>query len=209
MRAVLIAFGDDLMFGDAGAAPRAPGHGIVPLIDPATIVTLFQEVPDGVVVLVGHGEVRVVPIHPVAKPDRLFGDPAGVLPDPLLAAIDELGDAIGFDIALRFQSQLFFDFDLHPEALAVEPVLIALFLAEHCLEPLKEILVCAAPSVVHAHGIIGGDRTVDERERFRRADVPIQIGLHDPVLGPPGENFPLHGGEIGFGLNFLKRCHAV
>ncbi len=179
------------------------------LVDPAAIVALFEKVPDRVVVLVGHRVVRVVPVHPVAEPDRLIGDALGIFPDALLAAIDELGDAIRFDIALALESELFFDLDFDPETLAVEAVLISLLFAEHGLEALEEILVGATPAVMDAHRVIGGHWAVDESVAFRGALVAFQVRLHDPFLGPPGEDLPLHGGEIGFGDNFLKAAHTA
>ncbi|OPZ97572.1 MAG: hypothetical protein BWY71_01558 [Planctomycetes bacterium ADurb.Bin412] len=62
---VLIPF-PPLLFGDAGLAAGTPGHGVQPLVDQPLLVALFEERPDGVVVLVAHGVIAVVPVHPVA-----------------------------------------------------------------------------------------------------------------------------------------------
>ena len=43
------------------------------MVEEAALVALLEEAPDGVVVLLRHREVGVVPIHPVAQPDRLVG----------------------------------------------------------------------------------------------------------------------------------------
>ena len=164
MGPILVALGDDLVLGDTGAAAWAPGHDIVPLVDPAALMAGLQEMPDRVVVFVRHRVVGVVPVHPVAEPDRLVGDPFRVFPDSFLAAIDKLGDAIRFDIAFALETEFLFDFDLDPEALAVKPVLEALLLAEHGVIALEEILVGSAPGVVDTHRVVGGDGTIDERE---------------------------------------------
>ncbi len=51
------------------------------------------------------------------------------LDDDLAAAARELGQAELLDLALRVEPQLALDADLDPEALAVEPVLVALVVA--------------------------------------------------------------------------------
>ncbi len=137
------------------------------LVDPATVVALLQEMPDRVVVLIGHRVIRIVPVHPIAQPDRLIGDPLGELPDALFAAIDELGNAIRFDIALALESEFLFDLDLHPESLAVEAILVSLFLAEHGVEALEEILVGTTPTMMHTHRVVGGNRSIDKGKAFQ------------------------------------------
>ena len=164
---LLVPLGDDLMFRDPGGAARAPGHHVVPLVDQPPLPALLQEVPDRVVVLVGHRVVGVVPIHPVAQANGLLRLDPGEPADPLLAALDELGDAERFDVPLGLETQLLFDLDLHPEPLAVEPVLVALPVAEHGVVALEEVLVGAAPGVVHAHRVVGRDRPVEEGPAHR------------------------------------------
>ena len=63
----LVTLGHDFVLRDASAATRAPGHDIVPLIDPSLFMAGLQEMPDRVVVFVRHGEVGIIPIHPVAE----------------------------------------------------------------------------------------------------------------------------------------------
>ena len=72
-------------------------------------------------------------------------------------------DAVTFDVAFGFEAEFFFDFDFDPEALAIEPVLIAELVPGHRLVALKEIFIGASPGVMHAHGIVGGDRAVEKR----------------------------------------------
>ena len=75
---------------------------------------------------------------------------------------DELGDAVGLDVALALEPEVALDVDLDPQALAVEPVLPALVLAEHRVVALEDVLVGPAPGVVDAHRVVGRDRAVEE-----------------------------------------------
>ena len=118
--------------------------------------------------------VGVVPVHPHPEPDRLLGLARGVGQDALLAERHELGDPERLDVALGREPEVALDVDLDPQALAVEPVLVALVLAEHRVEALVEVLVGAAPGVVDAHRVVGRDRAVEEapaaaRRRSARA----------------------------------------
>ena len=151
-----------LGLGEPGPAARTPGHHVVALVDPAVLVAAFEEQPDGVVVLIGHRVVGVVPVHPVAQADRLLRLHGGVGQDALLAALHEPGDAIRLDVALVVKAQLLLDLDLDVQALAVEAVLVALLEALHRLEALEDVLIRAAPGMVHAHGVIGRDRPIQE-----------------------------------------------
>src|SRR3712207_6551886 len=103
------------------------------------------------------------PVHPVTETNRLLRDSVGKGKDPLLASLYEFGDAKFLDISFAFQPELFLDFDLDPEPLAIESVLIALSLAEHGVVALEEILVRAAPGVMDTHRIVRGDRTIEKR----------------------------------------------
>ena len=105
---------------------------------------------------------RVVPVHPVAEPDALLGLAGGERQHPLLAQAHELGDPVRLDVALGGEAEVALDVDLDPQALAVEAVLVPLVLAQHRVEPLVEVLVRAAPRVVDAHRVVGGDRPVEE-----------------------------------------------
>ena len=92
----------------------------------------------------------------------LLGLAGGERQHALLAQADELGDPERLDVALRREAQVALDVDLDPQALAVEAVLEPLVLAQHRVEPLVQVLVGAAPGVVDAHRVVGGDRPVEE-----------------------------------------------
>src|SRR5688500_9833835 len=155
------------MLRDAGAAARAPGHDVVPLVQPASLVDCLQEVPDRVVVLIGHREIRVIPVHPVPKADRLLGDAFGKRQHPLLASLDEFGNAELLDVSLALEAKVLLDFDFDPKSLAVEAVLIALALTEHGLIALEEILVGSTPGVMHTHGVVRRNWTIEKRVPLR------------------------------------------
>ena len=135
--------------------------------------------------------VRVVPVHPHPEPDRLLGLARGVGQDALLAQADELGDPVGLDVALAREAEVALDVDLDPQALAVEPVLVALVVAEHRLEALVEVLVGPAPGVMDAHRVVGRDRAVEEAPALAARVLGTQPGERPP-LAPiePGSRAP-------------------
>ena len=201
-----VALGDDLHVGEAGGAARAPGHGVLAFVEPAPFVADLEEVPDGVVVLVGVGVVGVVPVHPLGEPKRLLGDLVGEALDALLARVDEAVDAVGLDVALRREAELSLHLHLDPETLAVVAVLVALAEALHRLVALEGVLVGAAPGVMHAHRVVGGDRPIDERPALRRRFVAAEVQLEDVVIAPPAEPLALLGGEVRLRIDGLPHC---
>src|SRR5262245_2479661 len=101
------------------------------LVEPATLMAQLQETPDAIVVLVREGEIRVIPIHPVAEALTLLTDACSEAVDALLTLAHEVGNAILFDLALVLEAQLFLDLDLDPQALAVEALLPPKLVPEH------------------------------------------------------------------------------
>ena len=80
-----IALGRDLHVRQPGAAPRAPGHDVMALVNEPARVAFLQEGPDRVVVLVAVGEVAVLPVHPHPEPRALLGLERREGIDPCLA----------------------------------------------------------------------------------------------------------------------------
>ena len=144
--------------------------------------------------------VRVVPVHPHPEPDRLLGLARGVGQHALLAECHELGDAERLDVALGGEAEVAFDVDLHPQALAVEPVLVALVLAEHRVEALVEVLVGTAPGVMDAHRIVGGDGAVEEAPPGPAGVLGAQP-REGPSVAPGVEDLVLLGDEIGLRID--------
>ncbi len=140
--------------------------------------------------------VGVVPVHPHPEPDRLLGLAGGVGQDALLAQRHEAGDPERLDVALGGEAELALDVDLDPQALAVEPVLVALVLAQHGVKALVEVLVGAAPGVMDAHRVVGGDRAVEEAP-LRAVRVLGAQPRERPPLAPQIQDLVLLGDKVG------------
>src|SRR5436309_43890 len=67
--AILVAL-VELHLRQAGPASGAPRHRVVALVDPAAPVTLGQEAPDEVVVLVAEREIRASHVRHAQPPDE-------------------------------------------------------------------------------------------------------------------------------------------
>src|SRR5207253_3306640 len=161
-------------------------------IEPSAPVHLLQEGPDVGDVRVGECEVAVGPVHPHAEPSGLLRDDSRVLGDAFLAALGEPCDAVFLDLALRIEPEGSLDFDLDPEALAVEAVLIALVETAESLVALEHVLQSATPAVMHSGGVVGGDGTVYEAPS-RSAAVLLAQPLEDLFLVPPIQHRMLNG----------------
>ena len=184
------------------AATRTPLRRTVSLVEPSALVDGLQEPPDVFDVRVAEGEIRVVPVHPLAEARRLLGPHARVVRDALFAARRELGDAVLLDVALRAESERLLDLHLNPEPLRVETVLIALVEATERLVALEEVLVGSAPDVVDAHRIVRRDRAVNEAP-LRPAAVLRAQPVEDALRLPPLQELALERGMVGL---VRERC---
>ena len=147
--------------------------------------------------------VGVVPVHPHPEADRLLGLARGVGQHALLAQAHEPVDPVGLDVALRGEPEVALDVDLDPQALAVEPVLVALVLAAHGVEALVEVLVRAPPGVVDAHRVVGRDRAVEEAP-LGPAGVLRTQPRERPALAPLAQDLVLLGDEVGLRADGLE-----
>ena len=186
---------DQLVLGKGRAAARAPDHRTVALIEPAALVDVLQKTPDVADVRVREGVVVVVPVHPLAEPDRLTGLHLRELGDPFATTAGELGKAVFLDLTLRVQAEGLLDFDLDPEPLTVEAVLVALIEPVQRLVTLKDVLEGSAPRVVDAHRTVGCDGAVDEAPGRATRILRPEL-LEDVRVLPPGKELPLQGGVI-------------
>ena len=91
--------------------------------------------------------------------------------------------------------QLFLDFDFDPQPLAVEAVLETLVVPRHREVALEDVLVGASPGVVHAHRVIGGDRTVDEAPPRLASVLRAELGKNRSLL-PKAQRFVLSANEV-------------
>jgi hypothetical protein len=195
--------GRDLVLRERRAAARAPGHRAVAAVEPPAAVALLQEAPDVGDVRVGHREVRPLPVHPLAEPLGLPGLHARVLGDAIAAGAHEALQAVRLDVAFRVQAERLLDLDLDPQALAVEPVLVAQLLAEAGVVALEQVLQRAAPRVVGAHRVVRGDRPVEERER-RPAGAQLAQLLERALALPAIEDPVLELGVVRLGRHGAK-----
>ena len=146
--------------------------------------------------------IRVVPVHPVTQSLRLFGLSSREAEDSALAFIHEFVDAEFVDGVLRAKPQLFLHFDLNPQPLAVEAVLVSLVMASHREEALIRIFVRSAPCVMHAHRIIGGDGPIQKTPPLLTAIFFPQLA-ECVVLSPEVKDEVFARNEVAVG-NGLK-----
>src|SRR5262249_16471166 len=198
---------------EADGTARAPGHSIVATVNEAAVVTLLQEGPDGVVVLLRHGKVTAplirglapilvaVPVHPIAQTDRLLGLDAGELVNPVLTLLHkpiDAGERIArhevFDVALGAQLEFLLNFDFDPQTLAVKAILVAQFMPRHSEIALVSILVSPTPGMMYAHGVVGGDRAIEKGPAWFTTILFAEF-VEDFVTLPEIEDGTFLGGE--------------
>ena len=173
---------EHLVLRQAGAATRAPRQRHVTLVQVGALEALLEEQPDRFDVVVRVREVGVVPVHPLPEARRLLGDHLRVLVDPFAARPREVLDAERLDVGLALEAERPLDLDLDPESLAVEAVLVAAALALHRMEADDGVLQRPPPRVVHAHGVVRGDRPIEEPELGRAGPERAQAGERARVL---------------------------
>ena len=100
------------------------------------------------------------------------------------------------------EAEFLFDLDLDPQPLAVEPVLITQFVPGHREKSLVGVFVGSAPGVMHAHGVVGGDRAV-EKTPLRLAGVFLAELLEHVLLGPKLQDLVFSADKIRLG-DFFK-----
>ncbi len=164
-------------------------------VEPPAFLAGLKEVPDVLDVVVGMCVVAIVPAHPLAEPDRLLRNNVGEFLNSSATLPGKLGQPVGFNLTLGVEAQLFLYFDLDPEALAIEAILPALIESPHGMISLEDVLVGPSPGVVHAHGVVGRNRTIDEREYGVAAQLLLEL-LERPNLIPEFKDLVLESREI-------------
>ena len=182
---------EHLVLRQARAATRAPGQRHVALVQVLALEALLQEEPDRFDVLVRVREVRVVPIHPLPEARGLLGDDLCVLIHALAARAREVVEPEGLDVGLALEAERPLDLHLDPQTLAVETVLVPAALTLHRVEADDSVLQRATPRVVHAHGIVRGDRAVEEPE-FGRVGAELTEAFEGLRLVPTLQDSRLH-----------------
>ena len=80
---------------------------------------------------------------------------------------------------LRLESVQLLFLHLYPEPLSVVTVLESLSVTLHVPEAEEQVLVGAAPSVMHAHRVVGGNGTVDEGKSLLRCLIAREVTVDD------------------------------
>src|SRR5580704_1109721 len=150
--------------------------------------------------------LRIVPITPISQANRLLGLPCRVSENALLAGTNEVLNAVVANLALGLESKAFFYLNLDPQSLAVESVLIALRLAVHGVVALIHVFQGASPRVMHAHGIVRGDRSVEKRPARAICILLAQL-VENAILLPEAQHLALHGGEVRHFWNWFVHVH--
>ena len=60
------------MLRNSGFTAGAPGYDVMAFVEPTSFPADFEEMPNSIIVGVGHGEVRVAPVHKITKSFGLF-----------------------------------------------------------------------------------------------------------------------------------------
>ena len=107
---------------------------------------------------------------------------------------------------LRPEPQLLLNFDLDPQSLTVEAVLVTLVVAGHREEALIGILVRSSPGMMHAHRIVRRDGPVEKAPTFATRVLASQ--LLKRLLGFPEFQYGVFAGNkiaVSDGLKHVER----
>ena len=149
------------------------------------------------------GVIRPFPIHPQTQTLRLFGDDCGVFIDARAAFAGKIFHTKRQNIGFAPEAQRFLDFDFDPQTLAIEAVLPAQLATVHRVETLKNVFVSAAPGVMNAHRIVGGNWAVLEKPRLAIGGLRAQL-VECALLFPQFENRTFEFGIVWCAFKRLK-----
>ena len=191
---LLVALGD-LVAGQGGAAAGAVGHDLVALVQQALVGHLLQAPPHRFDVVVVIGDVGVFHVGPEAHALGHALPFALVLPDALLALLDEGLDAVLLDLLLAVQAQQLLDLQLHRQAVGVPARLAGDQLALHRVVAGQQVLDGAGLDVADVGLAVGGRRAVVEGPDLLA--LPVLHGLlEDVVVVPELDDFLFTRQEI-------------
>ena len=112
--------------------------------------------------------------------------------------LDELLDAVGFDLFLRVDAELFADFDFDRQAVRVPAGFAFAAVAAHRLVAREEVLDRAGQAVAGVRHAVGRRRAFVEHERRRALPLGERL-LVDAVLFP----------ELADGELLLRKVHIA
>ena len=192
----------DLMAGERGAAARAVGHDLVALVEQALLVDLLEAPPLGLDVVVVVGDIGVLHVRPVADALAHLLPLGLVLPDGLLALLDERLDAVLLDLRLAIEAEHLLDLQLDRQAVGVPAGLAQHVVALHRAVARDDVLDGARLDVADVRLAVGRGRAVKERER-RSALAQLHRLLEHIFPAPELEDLLLADDEVHIGRNLL------
>ena len=192
------------VIGKARSASRAPGHRTVRAHQPAALVADLQKMPYRSDIEVGIREIGMLPVHPLTEAFALLGDYAREFLYAVHTLRGEFVDSVLYDVAFNLYAEILLGFHFHPQALRIEAVLILAGFAEHGVVTDIHILHSPAPGVVNTHGVIRGDRTVEETEAFAVLILFDEL-VEATVVFPEFEHRFFDSYKIGFAVLFLHK----
>ena len=140
IRSGAVALGH-LVRGEGGAAAGAVGEDLVAAVKEPLFVDPLYRPPEGLDVVVRHGDIGVLQIDPEPHPADHLLPLADVEPHRLLTFLHELLHPVGEDLRLAFYPQLLLHLDLHREPVAIPSRLPGDVIAPHGLVAGEEVLV--------------------------------------------------------------------
>ncbi|MBA7617993.1 hypothetical protein ES703_25312 [subsurface metagenome] len=193
---VLFIAKSHLMRTERRATTRAMSCRLVTQIDKPPVPHLFYRPPDGLDVVILHGDVGVLKVTPVGD---ALGQRVPVLEiteNALPAASIEFGDTIFLNLCLAGKAKLPLHFQLHGKAMRIPAADARRVVAFHRPVARNDILENAGKNVVDAGAAIGRWRTLVEGKAGAALPV-LHTPLKDFIFLPPLE-------DLFFNLRQLK-----
>ena len=171
------------MRGERRAAARAVGNDLVTLVEQPLLVDLLERPPDRFDIIVVIGDVGMLHVHPVADAVAHLFPLALVLPDGLLALLDEGLDAVFFDVLLTVHAEGLLHFELDGQPVRVPARLAQDVFALHRLIAREDLLHDARQDMSDMGLAVRRGRTVEEGELL--SALVLFDGLFKDVVGLP------------------------
>ncbi len=180
--ALLVAQGE-LVAAQRRAAAWAVGDHLVALVEEILLPELFQDPPEGLNVLVLHGHVGVLQVHPEGHALGQGFPLVQVLPDRLLAHLVEASHAVLLDLGLAGEPQALLHLQLHGQAVGVPAPFAQDVVALHGLVAGEHVLEGPGQHMVDAGAAVGCGRPLEED--VLRPPFPLLHAALKDVLLPP------------------------
>ena len=185
----------DLVGGQRRAAARAVRDNLVSLIQQPLLPDFLQAPPFGLDVVILIGDIRMLHVHPVA--DLIAHDlpVMQVLPDGLLAFLDERLDAVLFNLRLAVQPQRLFDFQLNGQAVGIPACFAQDAVPLHRPVARNQVFNDARFDMADMRAAVGSRRAVEERQPLC-AVAEMERTANDVLVFPQLGDFFLARREV-------------